>query len=151
MKHLSLIVLTGLLLVIGMTAQAEKVYKWQGDDGSWHYSEKPPVEKEAEILKIKVSKPTEQSTAEGPESKDVDKSTEASTEQPLKQSPEVTAAERERRAKNCETAKKNLTTLTNRPRILYDDIEKGERRYLTPEEHTEWSEKSKEGVQKYCQ
>ena len=150
MKHLSLVMLTGLLLAIGMTAQAEKVYKWQGDDGSWHYSEIPPVEKEAETLKIKVSKLTEQPSEEEPEPEDSGK-TKPPEEQPLKQSPEVAAAERERKAKNCEIAKKNLTSLTNRPRILYNDEEKGEERYLTSEEHDEWRQKSKDQVKEFCQ
>ncbi|MBQ0713283.1 MAG: DUF4124 domain-containing protein [Porticoccus sp.] len=150
MRHLTLVVLTGLLLAIGMTAQAGKVYKWQGDDGSWHYSEIPPVEKEAETLKIKVSNSAEQPSEKEPEPENPD-STKPSEEQPLKQSPEVAAAERERKAQNCEMAKKNLTSLTDRPRILYNDKEKGEERYLTSEEHDEWRQKSKDQVKEFCQ
>jgi hypothetical protein len=150
MRHLTLVVLTGLLLAIGMTAQAGKVYKWQGDDGSWHYSEIPPVEKEAETLKIKVSNSAEQPSEKEPEPENPG-STKPPEEQPLKQSPEVAAAERERKAQNCERARKNLESLTYRDRIRYMDEEKGEERYLTPEEHDEWSNKSKEEVRKYCQ
>ena len=83
MRHLSLVVLTGLLLAIGMTAQAEKVYKWQDDDGSWHYSEIPPVENEAETLKIKVSSPSVPSADEELASKSPGSdSEESSNEQP---------------------------------------------------------------------
>ena len=31
------------------------------------------------------------------------------------------------------------------------DEEKGEERYLTPDEHDEWSEKSKNQVKEFCQ
>ncbi|MEH6467675.1 MAG: DUF4124 domain-containing protein [Porticoccus sp.] len=151
MKHLSLVILAGLLLTIGMAAQAGKVYKWQGDDGSWNYSEIPPVEKEAETLKIKAGNLAEHPTTEESEPEDADKGAEPSEEQPLKQSPEVAAAERERKAKNCETARKNLKSLTDRPRILYTDKEKGEERYLTSEEHDEWRQKSKDQVKEFCQ
>lgn len=149
MKHLSLVVLSGLLLTIGMTAHAGKAYKWQDDDGSWHYSEKPPLEKEAETLKIKTGSLVEEPTTEEPD--DANKNTKPTEEQPIKQSPEVAAAERERKTKNCEIAKKNLKSLTDRPRIIYTDKEKGEERYLTSEEHDEWRQKSKDQVKEFCQ
>ena len=151
MKHLYLVILTGLFVTTSVTAHAEKIYKWQDDDGSWNYSEVPPVEKEAQTLRIKGPKQLGQPSAKEPEQENTDKSVGQSEDQPLKQSPEVAAAERERKAHNCEVARKNLTSLTNRPRIRYMDEEKGEERYLTPDEHDEWSEKSKNQVKEFCQ
>lgn len=152
MKHLYLAILTVFALMASMATYAEKVYKWQDDDGSWHYSEKPPLEIKAETLKIKVSQPSPQSNENGSDKGQTESDTAgAPMEQPLKKSPEIIAAEEARKKQECERARKNLEALTNRPRIRYMDKEKGEERYLTPDEHTEWSKKSKEDVQKYCQ
>lgn len=152
MKHSYLIVFTCLLIAFSATTQAGKVYKWQDDDGSWHYSEKPPMEKEAEVLKMKVSEPTEQSKEETATTNDTKtKAGAPAAEQPLTKSPEILAAEKKQREENCARARKNLDSLTHRPRIRYMDKEKGEERYLTQEEHDEWSKKSKEEVKQYCQ
>jgi hypothetical protein len=151
MRHLSLVILTGLLLTIGMAAHAGKVYKWQSEDGSWNYSEVPPVEQKAETLKIKTGNLAEPPTTGESESENTDEDAEPSEEQPLKQSPEVAAEERERKAQNCTRARKNLESLTNRSRIRFKDKEKNEERYLTPKEHDEWSQKSKDEVKKFCQ
>ena len=140
-----------LAMALCLPLHAGKVYKWQDEDGAWHYSEKPPLERPAETLKLKTRKPAPESSgatddteaAPATEGEDEDK-------KPLKKSPEVLAAEKARRAEDCERAKKNLDTLTHRTRILYDDEEKGEQRYLTEEERQEWLQKSRDQVKEFC-
>ena len=49
-KHIVLFTLIALLL--SPLAQAEKFYKWQDENGVWHYDSKPPKTQEATALKI---------------------------------------------------------------------------------------------------
>ncbi len=151
MKHLSLVVLTGLLLAIGMTVQAEKVYKWQGDDGSWHYSEKPPVEKEAETLKLKDS-PKSSTNTETTNSVADAKDSEDSEKEYLnpKSEPETAYTPEERKA-NCNLATTRLSGLKTHPRVLTTDEKTGEKRYLSPDEHAEWTSTSKKEILEFCQ
>lgn len=154
MKHSSKVIGAFLAMAMCLPVYAGKVYKWQDESGAWHYSEKPPMEGEPEVIKFKnkyagASEETSATDDEG-ESKPTENSTEATKKEPLKKSPEVLAAEQAHRAKNCEIARKNLDSLTHRTHIRYDDEEKGEERYLTEEERQEWLRKSKEQVDEFC-
>ena len=42
----------------GPLAQAEKYYKWQDETGTWHYSNKPPKDQEAQPLNVHSKSPS---------------------------------------------------------------------------------------------
>lgn len=142
------------LLTIGVSANAEKIFRWQDDDGSWHYSATPPAEQAAETVNIKAP-PTSGSVATASDKKLEDKKENDANEQTtinpaLKKSAEVAAEDNTLARKNCENAKKNLANLKNHHRLRINDEETGEVRYLNDDEHAEWMRNSKEEVRKNC-
>jgi hypothetical protein len=146
------------LLTVGVSANAEKIFRWQDDDGSWHYSATPPAEQAAETVNIKAP-PTSGPTATASDKKLEDKkdgkgksdTKEQTTADPvLKKSAEVAAEDEALAQKNCETARKNLANLENHRRLRKNDEETGEIRYLADEEHDEWMKNSKHEVRKNC-
>jgi len=148
--------LIGILLAMTLCLplHAAKIYKWQDDNGSWHYSEKPPLEGAPETIKLKSKKSDSEETEPSEETnEEISKGTEdnQSEKAPLPKSPEVLATEKARRAEDCDRARKNLDKLTHRTRILIDDEEKGEQRYLTEEERQDWLKKSGDQVKEFCQ
>ncbi len=145
---------TLLAMALCLPLHAGKIYKWQDENGSWHYSEKPPLEGTPETIKLKSKNSDSEetdSTAESDEEAPTETEDNQAEKAPLPKSPEVLAAEKARKAEDCTRAKKNLDTLTHRTRILYDDEEKGEQRYMTEEERQEWLKKSSEQVKEFCQ
>ncbi|PCJ93567.1 MAG: hypothetical protein COA46_00540 [Porticoccaceae bacterium] len=162
MKQLFMTVSALLLLVIGISANAEKIYRWQDDSGSWHYTATPPADEAVETLNIKVTPPSEPQSQrvtdndtknEGVEDTDNKEETNENTpdETKLKKSAEVAAEDNALARKNCENAKANLANLQNHRRLRIRDDELGEERYLSNEEHEEWLDRSKEEVRKFCQ
>ena len=150
------------LLTIGVSANAGKIFRWQDDAGTWHYSATPPAEQAAESVNIKAP-PTSGSTATASKGKSDDKTEDGTeenskeqategttTDSELKKSAEVAAEVKALARKNCENAKKNLANLTNHRRMRINDEETGEVRYLADDEHAEWTKNSKEEVRKYC-
>lgn len=144
------------LLTVGVSANAEKIFRWQDDDGSWHYSATPPAEKTAETVNIKApptSGPVTTTSEEKPQNKAEGKSKgkeETTEKDELKKSAEVAAEDEALAQKNCENARKNLANLENHRRLRINDEETGEIRYLADDEHAEWMKNSKEEVRKNC-
>lgn len=142
------------LLTIGVSANAEKIFRWQDDDGSWHYSATPPAEQAAETVNIKApptSGPVAPTSDKNSEDKKENDSKEQNTVDPaLKKSAEVAAEDKALAQKNCENARKNLANLENHRRLRINDEETGEIRYLADDEHDEWMKNSKEEVRKNC-
>ncbi|WP_461482356.1 DUF4124 domain-containing protein [Porticoccus sp.] len=151
MKHFSKVFGALLAMALCLPLHAGKIYKWQDEQGSWHYSEKPPLEEQVEVIKIK-GKSAESAEPDSPAEEDALPSTtaEEKPKEPLKKSAEVLAVEKTRKAEDCQRARTNLDSLTHRTRILYDDEEKGEQRYLTEEERQEWLKKSQGQVKEFC-
>jgi hypothetical protein len=150
MKHLYLVILTGLFVTTSVTAHAEKIYKWQDDDGSWNYSEVPPVEKEAETLKIKVSPKSSEGINTTSSVIDTKNSAESRKEKVNPESEPETAYTPEEIKANCSLATKRLGGLETHPRVLITDEKTGDKRYLSPDEHKEWSTKSKKEIEEFC-
>ena len=142
------------LLTIGVSANAEKIFRWQDDAGSWHYSATPPAEQAAESVNIKApptSGPIATTSNKKPDDKKEGNAKEQTTTDPaLKKSAEVAAEDKALARKNCENAKKNLANLTNHRRMRINDEETGEVRYLADDEHAKWMKNSKEEVRKNC-
>jgi len=152
MKHSRKVLGAFLAMALCLPLHAAKIYKWQDERGSWHYSEKPPLEENAEVIKIKSAhaadtEPNTEETANTAKSTEV---IDEKAKEPLKKSQEVLAAEQARKTENCDKAKKNLDTLTYRSKVLIDDEERGEQRYLDEKEHEEWMDKSRKQVEEFC-
>ena len=145
----SLFLLAGSLLLSGISAQAA-IYKWQDENGSWHFSEIPPDSQKAEKIDVRVTPPSGDTKAP-PNNASTTEDTPDESGKPLPLSPEVAAAEKERKAKNCQIANKNLQSLTTRARVRFQDKEKGEERYLTEDERQKWIKDSKEAVKENCE
>ncbi len=154
MKQALLLALSMLtLLTFGISANAEKIFRWQDDAGTWHYSATPPAEQPAETVNIKAP-PTSGPVAEKSENPITEEKTEgkakeqSTAESEFKKSAEVAAEDNALARKNCENAKKNLANLTSHPRMRINDEETGEVRFLGQDEHADWMKRSKEEVRK---
>lgn len=134
-------------LLLATTAQAEKIFRWQDAAGTWHYSEKPPINEAVEAINIKAPA-TSGSTKQPQVTSDTDDKVVANTV-PTK-SAEVAAEDKALADKNCQNAKANLKSLTEHGRLRILDEELGEERYLSEKEHSDWLQKSRDEVDKYC-
>ena len=157
MKKLFISLSVLLLLVLSFSANAGKIYRWQDDAGTWHYTATPPADSAAESINIKVTPPST-SQQQGPADKSVEdkaNKSEGNEKSPadteLKKSAEVAAEDNALAKKNCANAKANLANLQNHRRLRIRDDELGEERYLSDDEHNDWMSRSKEEVRKYCQ
>ncbi|PHS73900.1 MAG: hypothetical protein COB19_08935 [Porticoccus sp.] len=152
MKGINNLALALLTMVLCLPLHAAKVYKWQDADGAWHFSETPPAEQQAEVIKLKqASKSTDDTdqanaNADSPGEEATVKKDRVSTNTEPK--PAYTAEEKRT---NCDLAKKRLGGLETHPRVLINDDKTGEERYLTPEEHQEWQAKSRQEISEFCE
>jgi hypothetical protein len=142
------------LLTSSVLAGEEKIFRWQDESGTWHYSATPPAGQTVEAINIKAP-PTSGTTEKHDKGTDTDKTADNAKVQntpdtELKKSAEVAAEDKALADKNCKNARANLTNLTNHRRMRINDEETGEVRYLSDEEHAEWMKRSKEEVRKYC-
>lgn len=119
-------------------AAPDKVYKWTDEKGLVHYSERPPLGKQTEIVKPEIghSEPVDYGTAAADKPKEENKA--ASAKASLKD-PE-----------RCDAARKNLDTLKTyaRIRIKGDD---GQLRYLTPEEQQQKTAEASKAIEESCE
>lgn len=133
-------------------ASEEKIFRWQDDAGVWHYSATPPANQAVEAINIKAP-PTSGSIVNNSTNKSSEESTQdqSATGSAVKKSAEVAAEDKALAQKNCQNARANLENLKNHRRMRINDEETGEVRYLSNDEHGEWTKRSKEEVRKYCQ
>ena len=148
MSNSSKLIGTILALALCLPLHAGKIYKWQDENGSWHYSEKPPLEGTPETIKLKASKKIVGTEGEGQEQSEDEKEPK-SIKLPEEDTTPVYTAE-EKRA-NCALASERLKGLESHPRALINDTETGEPRYLTPKEHEDLQKTSKEEIKKFCE
>ncbi|MCB1668917.1 MAG: DUF4124 domain-containing protein [Porticoccaceae bacterium] len=131
------VLLTVALLITGSSSAYSAIYKWQDENGGWHFSEVPPDNKQAQKVDVRVTPPSgNESDHQGETETLVDQSTRESSpeeDKPLAKSKEVAAEDRARRKKNCQIARENLANL-QRGRIRFLDEKSGEERYLSEEE-----------------
>ncbi len=135
-----------IILVSAAAAQAG-IYKWQDEDGTWHFSETPPISQTAEKISVKTLPPSSE-TAQQADNKEPQKQDGAAETLPL--SPEIVAEEKARKAENCRRAKENLQNLRSGERIRYRDEAQGEVRYLSAEERQEWKAKAQKSIAEDC-
>jgi Domain of unknown function (DUF4124) len=128
MKHLVIIgFLFSSLIASQPTLSSSKVYTWTDAEGLVHYGERPPKDTKATTIRTRTghSEHTPQPTV-SPAANPSTGNTENAA-QPQQANDSLKNPER------CESARQNLTTLTNSSRVRVSG-ENGELRYLTDEE-----------------
>jgi hypothetical protein len=139
----SLTLAVSFMLAANLTLAApEKVYKWADEKGLIHYSERPPLGTDTEVLKPEVGhsepvnygSPSDNKSKEG---KKVDK-------QPNGDKGALKDPER------CDSARKNLETLKTYARIKIKGDD-GEYRFLTPDEQQQKNDEASKAIEESCE
>lgn len=123
-----------LAATVATPAFAQKYYKWQDENGTWHYGTKPPKDQKTESLTVRAKAPTE------------------SAEE---------SAERERKAKarngvpvataeQCTKLRENLKILDTAVSVRYDRNGDGEPESLSLEEQRAEAERTRKQVERFC-
>jgi len=126
-----------------------KMYKWVDEDGNTHYSEKPPAgDVEVQTVKPPPKVNTEKALKQQEENK---KKSEEAKEEQTKSAEEKTKdeADKARQKANCETARKNLASVSANPRV-YSVGADGERRRLGEEERQAKITAAQKDIAEFC-
>lgn len=125
------------LMLCAPIALADKYYKWQDENGTWHYSKQAPKDANAEPLKVRSrgATPTDEELAA------------------------QAAAEREAKTKaltdgsdsaNCKRARENLNILLNNTQVQKDKDGDGKEEILTEDEQLAEVSATRKQVEKFC-
>lgn len=125
------------LMLCAPIALADKYYKWQDENGTWHYSKVPPKDASAQLLNVRShgATPTEEELAA------------------------KAAAEREAKSKaltdgsdsaNCKRARENLAILLNNTQVQKDKDGDGKEEILTEDEQLAEVSATRKQVEKFC-
>ena len=155
MKHSSKVLGAFLAMALCFPLHAGKIYKWQDESGSWHYSEKPPLEVKPEIINIKEKAKLGSDADTDDISRDNASNGQTGEKKeleiPVDQDASTLLYTPEERRANCNLATERLKGLETHPRTLTKDEKTGEPRYLTPDEHENWQKTSRDEIKKFCQ
>jgi len=135
------------LCLLPFAATAE-IYKWVDEDGTVHYGQKPPADRQADTVKPPPSVDTESAQKELQEKQERLRQLEeqrAEREKTQRESEKEAAARKER----CQAAKRALEQMRTQNRLQVVN-EQGERTYLTPEQMREREKKAQELVKENC-
>ncbi len=140
MKVLAFMLSLACFLVMCNHASAApgKVYKWTDDKGLVHYSERPPIGRQTEIVKPHIghSDPVDYGAAFKDKGKEPDKNADAKA---LPKDPN-----------RCAAARKNLEILKTYGRIRIEG-EDGQLKYLTPEEKEQQTNEATKAIEESCE
>ena len=125
------------MMLVVAPVQAEKYYKWQDENGTWHYSNKPPKDVEAKALDVRArgATPTEAELAAKAEAE--------------KQAAAKALTDGSDSA-NCKQARANLAILLNNTQVQKDKDGDGEEEVLSPDEQLAEVSATRRQVEKYC-
>ena len=151
MKGINNLALALLAMALCLPLHAAKVYKWQDEQGVWHFSEKPPVEQSAVTVKLPKKGKGKEVTATAPNQTLESKTAGKKPGLESKKSDEVTAEDAALAKENCLKARENLENLHRGSRLRVKDTETDQVRYLSTEEQNEWIEKSRTIIKDNCQ
>jgi hypothetical protein len=114
-----------------------KIYKWTDNKGQVHYSERPPLGTQTEVVKPQIghSEPVNYETAATEKAPEAKKA--ASAKNALKD-PE-----------RCDAARKNLDLLKTYTRIKIQGDD-GEYRFLTPDEQKQKADEAAKAIEESC-
>lgn len=124
-------------MLLAAPVHAEKFYKWQDEQGTWHYSKTPPKEAEAQALNVRAqgATPTEAELATKAEA-DKNAATKAMTD----------GSE----SANCKRARENLQILLNNTQVQKDTDGDGKEEILSEDEQMAEVSATRRQVEKYC-
>jgi hypothetical protein len=127
-----------------------KTYRWVNEEGVTVYSQTPPAEGEAEVLRPPPPPPTGAATRT-PVQERLEELEAQRAEQEKKAREQARAEqERQRREANCRAARRNLEALQGPPRRLYATAG-GEFQRFTEEERQARIEEAREQVEVFCE
>ena len=125
------------------------MYKWVDEDGNTHYSEKPPAG-DVEVKTIKP--PPKVNTDAAVKAVEARKEAEAKQEEAESKAAEEKALDEKDKAlmkANCETAKKNLASISDNPRVFTRD-EQGNRVRMDEQQRQAKIEAAKKDIAEFC-
>jgi hypothetical protein len=123
-------------------AAPEKVYKWTDEKGLVHYSERPPLGTQTELVKpdISHSEPVSYDVPSDDKAKEGNKvAKKADGEKGALKDPE-----------RCDSARKNLETLKTYARIKFKGDD-GQYRFLTPDEQQQKTNEASKAIEESCE
>ena len=151
MKTAIILILTLLVPWSVTGAQAgTSVYKWFDEQGRVQYTRHKPLDREWEEVGAPPPPPSmspDLNKSAGDQIRDAVQASEERQKQAAQAAEKK--AEEERIAKDCETARTNIATLTNRPRISYAGKD-GEMIIMPEEERAERMKKAKAYIDANC-
>ncbi len=133
-------------LLASLSLQA-KIYEYKDAQGETHFSQEPPADGNAVVVKPRIGPATHDSTTTP--STDKKETTETSTNTQEKKEP-LDAQTLEAYKINCERSKQYLQEIESKPRIRLQDSKTGIVTFLTDEQRTQEIIKTKAAVQKFC-
>lgn len=140
------------LLAITSTSMAEKFYKWVDENGVTHYGAQAPNDSQASEVNTRTNASSSQDDAidalnarRQADAKAREKASKAAAE--AKRVTETPDAVKEER---CETHRKNLETLQNKPIVRRENPETGELEVLEPEQREKMIEESRKALE-FCE
>jgi FKBP-type peptidyl-prolyl cis-trans isomerase len=150
----TLIALTSIfLLCLSSQSIAGKIYKWTDNEGNTHYGERPPSQQAKQIKVRKGPSSAPAPTAKPGNQQEATKKLLDAFDKERKDKKEAatkTAAEKERRDKNCSSAKRRIAGLKFGGR-QYEVTEQGERRYLSGTDIQQRTAEAQKVADKWCQ
>jgi hypothetical protein len=152
MKHI-----LALLLVSFSTTSIAALNKWVDSEGKVHYSDSAPPD--AKVTRVRTqTHEADDSQAEPAKGADTQKSIaekeldeKRAQQQKNKEAQKANQAKEEAasKQKNCDSARSNLSTLENSPRISTYN-EKGEREIMSEDNRSQLKEEARKAISKYC-
>ena len=144
---MSLCVAIGLLAMTTASA-ADPVYHWKDSNGQSHYSQQPPEKGiKFETITSTGAPATPAAPAASGKSETAAASSKSGPTPPAANGPTQAQSERQ---KLCDTARKNVDVLANRPLVEMDVNGSGTPQRLTPEQQTQQLDIARKQQAAYC-
>lgn len=142
------VVLAIILILVPTMASTASVYKWTDENGVTHFGDRQPTGRKSESVNIKTGSPNSggQQRSAQEQMQAIDDAREEQSERANLSAAEE--AQQKQLKANCETAQSNLTIINSNARIRVE--EKGEQRYLAPEEIEEQRQKFQQIADENC-
>ncbi len=157
-RRITLSIVVSLLAAAQSGVAMAKTYKWIDAHGGIHYTQVPPVDKNAKVVEVTGDDgPADSSKSEPdakPEKREADQPNQYRVlvpEQPDPEAQRKAEAEREKqRQEACEALRNNLQILERNTRIRIRQDDSGEPRVLTQEEREARIRQYSENIDKMC-
>lgn len=151
------VLLTALLAALpsGPAYAGKKFYKWQDEQGVWHYEESKPKDREAEQITVNQRSPSADAAASNA---NPSPNTNTAPQTPAEPAP-TNMAETDEEAESrvlanrqaaCDKAKLAVTTYENYARVSVDTDNDGKQEPLNTEQHLQRLKEARAAVKEYC-